>query len=180
MNISSIILITILMVVIIITIVASIISNKKDSEIASKYFKKENLIFYESEIKKFIGENTYNSGYKFEELYKKLSNNPIKTDALYSIRIFEEANILASEIYKQFESEKYSEAEKEIKEYIAISLMMPYHEILKYINEFDFFNNPKTKRIRFVENLADEYRLSVESAAVRIKSILVIENIAAE
>lgn len=174
MPISAIIYITIMGVAMIATIILSIYANKKQIERYKKLFTKDLIRKYEDDVKNYLGEDIYYSNYNVDDLYAKfLPGESVSPKLSFKERLFTKAGMLVVEIRGV---NKLIETEDEVCEYMMTALLMPYKKISERVKEVSYLTLPKKERIRFIENLADEYHVNFDCAIMRVKSILVLEN----
>jgi len=175
MPISTIIYLSLIGIAIIVTIIFSIYTNKKQIERYKKLFSKDLIKKYENDVKNYLGEDVYYSNYNVDDLYAKfLPGENISPKLSFKERLFTKAGMLVIEIRG---ANKITEIEDEICEYMITSLLMPYTKIRDRIKEISYPTLPKKERINFIENLAAEYHVNFDNAALRVKSILLLENL---
>lgn len=175
MPLGAIIYITVMGLAIIITVVFSVYVNKQQIKRYKELFTKDLIRKYEDDIKKYLGEEIYYSNYNIDDLYSKfLPNDSLSPQLSFKERIFTKAGMLVVEIRG---ANKITETEDEICEYMMTSLLMPYTKIRDHIREISYLTLSKKERIKFIENLATEYNVNFDNALMRVKSVLLLENI---
>ena len=198
------IFIFILFMTAVLTVVANIIIYNLRKKINNQFFSKNHLEKYEEFVASFLKEKQIEGDYNIDLICDKLgykieaSTNltkgreaEVSTDNVilyeknlaYEDRTFDIAHEIAHIIRgysetaaRKSHSLKPRSVEEQICDYYAAAMLLPYKDLKKQMDEFDYFNKSKKERLRFIECIAKSKDVRKKVVIRRISEIKLLSS----